>query len=130
MYCPQCRQEYRPGPVICPDCLVSLVDELSEEPNLEDLNLALVYQTSDAGRTALAKSLLTQAEIPFQVRNENLQDLFGLGRLVPINPISGAVQFWVERPRFEDACFVLASLIKPSDTQDSEPDKTNPETQP
>ena len=42
MYCPKCKAEYVEGVNICPDCGVSLVDELApkERPSPEDLDLA------------------------------------------------------------------------------------------
>ena len=55
-YCPVCKYEYRPGIKRCPDCKVSLVDELVEEkPKLieEELVCAASYPFEAPAQTAL-----------------------------------------------------------------------------
>lgn len=41
-WCPKCRNEYREGFTICPDCNIQLVDELQEEEEY-----VLLYQTEE-----------------------------------------------------------------------------------
>jgi hypothetical protein len=117
-YCPECGAEYTHDAVICADCEVPLVleppqDRERDRPDArEPLDLVTVYQTGDLGQQAFAKSLLEEAEIPFLARNELLQDLFGFGRAVPVNPISGPVIFQVAAENLEAARETLARLIE------------------
>ena len=75
----------------------------------DDLELVFVFSTQDPGLVALVKSLLDEAEIPAMIRNENIQDLFGFGRL-GFNPISGDVDFYVKAEDEAMAREILASL--------------------
>ena len=59
-WCPKCKNEYRAGIEICPDCNVELVAELSEEA---DLNFAPLFQTSDAGLVDRIYQYLLHCEI-------------------------------------------------------------------
>lgn len=43
--------------------------------------LVTVFQSSDLALLALAKAALTQARIPYVSQSEDIQDLFGIGRL-------------------------------------------------
>lgn len=103
MYCPDCGAEYVPGIVVCADCGTALQAEPPTPVPVPDLELVAVAQTGDAIRTALVKSLLDDAGIPYLARNDQLQDLFGFGRLVPVNPVSGPVIFMVPADRAEEA---------------------------
>ena len=111
MYCPKCGAEYIPGIETCADCGVPLQadpprPESEPEPELE---LTPIAETGDAIRTALVTSLLDDAGIPYMIRNEQLQDLFGMGRLVPVNPVSGPVVFLVPADRTDEARDLLAA---------------------
>jgi hypothetical protein len=67
-----------------------------------------VLETSDPALLAVAKSLLEEAGIPFYAKGEGLQDLFALGRLTGVNPVSGPVEIQVSA---EDAAEARALLI-------------------
>lgn len=75
-----------------------------------DLDLRTVLQTSDLGVIALAEGILEGEQIPYLARGEGLQDLFGLGRLVPVNPISGPVSIQVAAENEVRAGELLADL--------------------
>jgi hypothetical protein len=75
-----------------------------------DLDLRTVLQTSDLGVIALAEGILEGDQIPYLARGAGLQDLFGLGRLVPVNPISGPVSIQVAAENEERARELLADL--------------------
>jgi len=116
MYCHSCGAEYVDGVTECADCGVALRNEPPPElPPMEDQDLVPVLETGDAIRTAMVKSLLEQAEIPYLARNDQLQDLFGFGRLVPVNPISGPVIFMVPETLANEARDLLARLDEPED---------------
>jgi hypothetical protein len=114
MYCPECGAEYIDGVTDCADCNRPLQNEPPPAPEPPgDLELVTVLQTGDAVRTALVKSMLDNAEIPYIARNDQLQDLFGIGRLVPVNPISGPVIFMVPADLESAALDVLSTLDEP-----------------
>lgn len=122
MYCPACKGEYRAGFTECVDCHVPLVESLSgenvtashdhtrEQPR-PDIELVSVLVSGDAGVVALAKSVLSSAEIEFMTRGDDIQDLFGLGR-IGFNPILGGVEFLVASEDVSAAELLLADLIQ------------------
>jgi hypothetical protein len=75
-----------------------------------DLDLRTVLETNDLGLIAMAESMLEGAGIEYLARGEGIQDLFGLGRLVPVNPISGAVAIQVAAENEAQARELLADL--------------------
>ena len=105
MICPKCGVEYRPGFTQCSDCLVALVDESKPaKPHWSrPAELVTVFKCSDAGRIALAKSLLQSTGIQFVVRNEGSSP-FGM------NLVVGPAEFQVGRKDAEDAKALLKDL--------------------
>ena len=76
----------------------------------DDLDLRVVLETSDLSRIALGEGLLESAGIPYLARGEGIQDLFGIGRLVPVNPITGPVVIQVAAADEARARDLLARL--------------------
>lgn len=108
MVCPQCRAEFVPGIARCPDCEVALV---AEAPAREPIPWATVLETGDPALLAAAQSLLMEAEVPFRLRNEQLQELFAWGRLgTGFNPVVGPVILDVPEERQAEARELLAEL--------------------
>ena len=122
MFCPTCGCEYNPGITVCADCGIPLIAELPPPPQLDlgDLDLVTVLSTPNAGEIALVRSLLEEADIPFMVKNEGVQDLFGLGRLGGYNPFMGSVHFRVKRIDIEIARQALAYFIDSDEIDDSD----------
>ena len=108
MICPKCGVEYRPGFTQCSDCLVALADEPKPaKPRWSrPVELVTVFKCADAGRIALAKSLLESAGIHFVVRNEAAQNLFGMGSA----HFGGPAEFQVDREDAADAKELLEDL--------------------
>ncbi len=84
MFCPECRVEYREGFTECADCRVPLVEELPpladpREHEPEQSNLATVLSTVNAATMALAKSILEDANIRFNVKGELPKAMFSIG---------------------------------------------------
>lgn len=78
------------------------------DPNIR---LTPVFRTGDAGLIALAKSLLESEEIEYLVRSENVQDLFGWGRVGSnFNVVSGPAEFVVREEDAERARTLLEDL--------------------
>ncbi|MFN2370593.1 MAG: DUF2007 domain-containing protein [Candidatus Krumholzibacteriia bacterium] len=76
-----------------------------------DLDLVTVLATSDLGLIDIAEGLLEGAGILFLAKGEGVQDLFGLGRLTAVNPITGPVEIQVNAADAESARQLLEDLI-------------------
>jgi hypothetical protein len=59
-FCPQCREEYRPGFARCADCDVDLVDALPEEPKPEEPR---IREHLRALKRVFATSSMAEAEV-------------------------------------------------------------------
>jgi hypothetical protein len=84
MFCPECRVEYREGFTECADCKVPLVEELQPlasppEHEPEQSNLVTILSTVNAATMALAKSILEDAKIRFNVKGELTKAMFTIG---------------------------------------------------
>lgn len=81
-------------------------------PVNEDPDLKTVLRAKDYAVILTAESLLEGARIRYLAEGAGVQDLFGLGRLVPVNPISGHVDIKVDRQDYPTAKRILARLDK------------------
>ena len=92
---------------------------MDKRPPDPDIELVPVFETGDAGLTALVKSILEGEEIDYFVRADGVQDLFGVGRLTAgFNYITGPAQFLVRRedePRARELLNDLANPAAPDD---------------
>ena len=77
----------------------------------DDLDLVTVLATNDLGLIDIAESLLEGGGIPYLAKGEGVQDLFGLGRLTAVNPITGPVEIQVNASDADSARRLLAELI-------------------
>ena len=78
---------------------------------MSDSEPAIVFETGNAVTVALARSLLSDADIPFVTTGEGLQDLIGGGRFgLHFNPVSGPVRFLVPPSFASEARKTLAVL--------------------
>ena len=75
--------------------------------------LVSILRTGDSGLILLAKSLLDGEGIEYLVRGDNLQDLFGAGRLGGYNYLTGPAEFWVHTEDTERARTLLDGLDAP-----------------
>ena len=64
MFCPNCGDEFREEITTCPDCDVSLVEELPEE---SPSRLSVVDTTHDPDRLAILVETLESAQVPYVV---------------------------------------------------------------
>lgn len=120
MFCPACKYEYKEGVSVCPDCHVSLVEEL-EDFVYERVPTVPVFWSGNSGLIAVAKSLLDAVGIPFIIKNEVLQDLFVWGRVgFGYNPVFGPAQIEVRRGDEEEATTVLHDLEEIHRDEESE----------
>lgn len=82
------------------------------EPDFENVKLITVLKTGNQVKIAVAQSILNSAEIINCVKNETLQNLFGLGAIGGFNPAIGPMELQVESDRFEEAKELLSELNK------------------
>ena len=63
-----------------------------------DSDLITIFESGNQGIIAIVKSILDDAEIPYIVNGENIQNLFGLGVIgTGFNIITGPIQIQVNR---------------------------------
>lgn len=80
-------------------------------PPEPDVELVPVYRSANAALTALARSLLEGENILYMLRGDNLQDLFGWGRIgAGYNVLVGPAEFWVRADDAERATERLKDL--------------------
>jgi hypothetical protein len=96
----------------CPQCGEPLPPEILAATGVQasEAELVPVLRTGDAGLIPLAKSVLEGEGIEYLVRGENIQDLFGLGRLGGYNYVTGPTEFWVHAEDAEHARTLLDGL--------------------
>ncbi len=108
--------EFNDTSTVCADCGAALVDgpapdTLSEggkpDPNME---LVAVIAVTSEPDIVMVESLLQDAGVRYLARGEQIQDLFGLGRLTAVNPLLEPVEFLVAEADVEVARSVLADL--------------------
>ena len=87
--CADCGAELVPGPAPEPDAL-----EDRPEPDPDAVLVSLV-RLRDATVLTVLRSRLEDAGIPYLAEGAGIQDLFGFGRLVAVNPITGPVEIRV-----------------------------------
>lgn len=122
MYCRSCRSEYRPGIEHCSDCGVELLP--GDLPDPPDLRLkeppsqpVTVFTSRNPALFPVARSILESEEVPYFVRGEELQELFGIGRLgLGFNPIVGPIEIQVSAADEERARELLAE-VEPPETE-------------
>src|SRR5262245_15758373 len=77
----------------------------------EEEKFITILATGDRGQIAFAKSLLDDAGIPYVVKGEGVQDLFGMGRLgASYNFITGPAEIQVH-VNYEDEARELLDKI-------------------
>lgn len=105
--------EYREGIVVCADCGATLVEAPPEWPEDEIVfeSFVPVMTLDGAAMVSFAKSLLEAADIRFVVSNEQMQDLFGVGRFgTGWSVVTGAPVVLVEPSRADEARDLLATM--------------------
>lgn len=103
--------EFNDSATICSDCETPLVDgpapspeEVGDRPEPDpDLELVPILLVREETRLVLIESVLAEAQIPYLAKGEQIQDLFGMGRLVTVNPITGPVVIYVTSDKVEEA---------------------------
>ncbi len=113
MICPQCGTEYKEGFTDCADCHIPLITGTAKEWEREKefVRLVPIYTTGNFAFVTVAKTVLEGAGILFNVKNENLQNLWGLGSMgTGYNPITGPMIIEVEAERADEAATLLKEM--------------------
>lgn len=114
MFCPQCKKEYPEGLSRCTDCGTDLVCSISPQekpPQPRLIHWVTVLESYDAGVIMVAKSILEGAGINCFVVGENLQNLFGLGKIA-FNPLINTIKLQVDQEDAEVAGILLDEFKK------------------
>ena len=115
--CAHCERSIDPhySGAECSQCGAPFSAEILRVLGSETVDVVLepVFRTGDAFLIPLAKSLLEGEGIEYLVRGENLQDLFGIGRLGGYNYVTGPAEFWVHAHDAERARTLLEGLGEP-----------------
>ena len=83
---------------------------------MENQELVLVYTANSYSDYLLAVSLLEEENIPFLVKNEGVQSLFGAGIVgAGFNPITGPIELHVQSADAERAVEILATFFAHED---------------
>jgi len=106
--CSDCGTRLVSGPAPSPE---ELRGETEPEPD-PDLELVPVFIANDEADLMVVEGVLEQAKIPYLAKGEQIQDLFGFGRLVAVNPITGPVEIYVSADHAETARELLAEALE------------------
>lgn len=76
----------------------------------EKQDFITILKTGDQVKISMAKAILDAENIVYLVKNEIVQDLFGLGKVGGYNYLLGPMELQVENDRVEEAKKLLANL--------------------
>lgn len=121
MYCPECRSEYPAPATVCRDCGEALVDVLDpiapEGSGVVWTDTVAVLRSTELAEVLVAKSVLQAHGIPFEVRNELLQDLLAPRFIGGFNPLTGPMEIRVPSAFAPDARAALAHAVGPEEAE-------------
>ena len=75
------------------------------------LNFVKFIEAESSTQAIKFRLLLDRAKVPYMVKNENLQNLFGAGALTGFNPITGPIEFHVPEHMLSAAKEAMAELF-------------------
>lgn len=110
MYCPKCKAEYVETITVCPNCNLKLVKKLSENPADDFVEFVTILKTGNQAITAIAKSILDEAEIKYFATGEHMQGVFGMGLGFAPSATFGEVEIKVSKEDREIAEQLLEEL--------------------
>jgi len=111
--------EYNDTATVCGDCQTALVDGPAPRPEdlggrpepTPDMELVPIVVARDQSQLILIEEALDMAQIPYMAKGENIQDLFGFGRLTIVNPVSGPVEIYVTSTDADAARKAVAAIL-------------------
>ena len=109
MICPNCNNQFEEEIKDCPECTIPLVKKLSE-----DVGVAIL-KTSNLPHLAIIKAILTDAGIPFVAKGEALQNVFGMGALIP-----NSLELVVNKENLSEVVELLKAMQEESPQENGE----------
>jgi len=106
-FCPSCRTEYIPGIQQCADCGETLVDQLPEEDQDEELQLVKLHSFPGEVYANMVGEALEHEGIPYLVQKEVL----GSTTIVQGATEGAEVALYVNQEDFEDAEVILNEMV-------------------
>jgi hypothetical protein len=107
-YCPSCGLTDKTT-AECKKCLIPMFKIEKEEVTY--IKMMPLFAPTGLAQLAVAKAMLEEAEIPYFVRNEISQNLFGAGMAgAGFNTASGAMIVEVAADRVDEATILLQDL--------------------
>jgi len=111
--------EFNDTATICSDCQTPLVDgpaprpnELGDRPEPDpNIELVPILVEREETKLILIEACLEEAGIAYMAKGEQIQDLFGFGRLTVVNPITGPVEIYVTSTDVDAARKALAEIL-------------------
>lgn len=94
----------------------------------DDLNLVTVFSTADSSMASLAASCLEAEEIPCMIRNQDMQNMLGLGTIGGFNALLGPIELLVPDNYVAQATTILKSWQLPDSPRRADRPKTLIET--
>ena len=114
--------EFNDTALACSDCGGALVT--GPAPSLEEMRnkskpapepemeLVPIFIVQDESELLVAESVLHGLGIQYLAKGEQIQDMFGYGRIAAVNPIIGPVEIYVGMDDAEAARNVLAETLE------------------
>ncbi len=111
--------EFNDSADTCSDCQTALVDgpaprpeELGGRPEPDpDIELVPILVARDQVQLILIEEALDMAGIQYLAKGDQIQDLFGFGRLTIVNPVSGPVEIYVTSTDADAARKAVAEIL-------------------
>lgn len=124
MFCPECHSEHPSPATICRECGERLVEALPETPpgpaapgEVVWTDTVAVLRSTELAEVLVAKSVLQSHGIPFEVRNELLQDLLAPRFIGGFNPLTGPMEIRVPAEYAPEARTALAHAVGPPESE-------------
>lgn len=77
----------------------------------KDISFVKFIVAESSTQAIKMRLLLDRAKIPYMVKNENLQNLFGAGALGAFNPVTGPIEFHVPEHFVKAAHEAMAEIF-------------------
>lgn len=115
-YCPKCRYEYEPTTMVCPDCNVSLVDQLPASAGAAvtpDQSWVVMGQVVSQMKSEMAKGTLDSNNIPSVILSSSF-NAFGRGMDMQSGLLHSGSEgnvIMVPREYQDDAMLILEAVL-------------------
>ena len=98
MFCPECKSEFIEGIIKCPECNITLIDELPEELQAEFIDYKEVLATYNPADIAFLKSFLESEGIKYFFKGEHFMH---------VRPLADPARLMVRSDQVDEAVELL-----------------------